>query len=219
MTEFNADSMHRLAKMALDLGEVASPEEAIALFSRYRMRIHLGHGWAHTLAGQACFLTALNTAVRAFLGGVEVYGDLGFTVDVPLYQGRGARDVAEELGAVVVNHSKTELPTLVLGVAPEGTLPAFCVQLSWDHWRFEIAPADTGGGLTCADDNPLAGIGAAALGLWGSTRHSCTFAATWPRPATAASACPYGTRWPSPTGATTRTRAPRSPTCRSPCGW
>ena len=116
MTEFNADSMHRLAKMALDAGDVASPEEALALFSRYRLRIHLGHGWANTLAGQACFLTALNTAVRAFLGGVEVYGDLSFKLDVPLYQGRSAFGVAEELGAAVVTNAATELPTLVLGI-------------------------------------------------------------------------------------------------------
>lgn len=165
MTEFNADSMHRLAKMALDAGEVASPEEAVALFSRYRLRIHLGHGWANTLAGQACFLTALNTAARAFLGGIEVYGDLDFMLDVPLYQGRGARGVAEELGAVVVNDATTELPTLVLGVPPAAALPAFCIQLSWDHWRFEIAPTGAGGKLACADDNPLAGVGAAALGV------------------------------------------------------
>ena len=165
MTEFNADSMHRLAKMALDAGEVSSPEEAVALFSRYRLRIHLGHGWADTLSGQACFLTALNTAVRAFLGGVEVYGELSATLDVPLYQGRAAMGVAEELGAAVVNSAATDLPTLVLGTAPKGALPAFCVQLGWDHWRFEIAPAGAGSGLTCVDDNPLAGIGAAALGV------------------------------------------------------
>lgn len=164
MTEFNADSMHRLAKMALDAGEVASPEEALALFSRYRLRIHLGQGWASTLAGQACFLTALNSAVRAFLGGVEVYGNLAVALDIPLYQRRSAREVAEELGAAVVNNATTELPTLVLGTAPDGTPPAFCVQLSWDHWRFEIAPVGAGG-LACKDDNPLAGIGAAALGV------------------------------------------------------
>jgi len=165
MTTLNADSMHRLAKMALDTGEVASPEEAVALFSRYRLRIHLGHGWANTLAGQACFLTALNTAVRAFLGGVEVYGDLSFKLDVPLYQGRSAFGVAEELGAAVVTNAATELPTLVLGATPDSDLPAFCVQLSWDHWCFEITPVVAGGGLTCSDDNPLAGIGAAALGV------------------------------------------------------
>lgn len=171
MTELDADSMHRLAKMALDAGEVASPEQAVALFSRYRLRIHLGHGWANTLAGQACFLTALNTAVRAFLGGVEVYGDLCLTLDVPLYQGRSARGVAEELGAPVVTNASTALPTLVLGAAPDGPPPDFCIQLSWDHWRFAIAPVSVGGELTCTDDNPLAGIGAAALGVNESFMH------------------------------------------------
>ena len=165
MTEFNADSMHRLAKMALDAGEVASPEEAVALFSRYRLRIHLGHGWAHTLAGQACFLTALNTAVRAFLGGVEVCGDLNHALDVPLYQARSAREVIEELGALVATNPITELPTLVLGAAPNSSQPAFCIQLSWDHWRFQIARVGADNPLTCVDDNPLAGIGAAALGV------------------------------------------------------
>ncbi|WP_431264257.1 hypothetical protein ACQ859_01175 [Roseateles chitinivorans] len=165
MNDFNAESMHRLAKMALDAGEVASPEEAVALFSRYRLRIHLGAGWAGTLAGQACLLTALNTAVRAFLGGVEVYGDLENTLDVPLYQGRSARGVAEELGGQVADTTSTALPTLVIGAAPDGALPEFCVRLSWDHWRFEIAPAAEGSTLACADDNPLAGIGAAALGV------------------------------------------------------
>lgn len=165
MTDFNAESMHRLAKMALDAGEVASPEEAVALFSRYRLRVHLGAGWASTLAGQACFLTALNTAVRAFLGGVEVYGDLEHTLHVPLYQGRSARVVAEELGAHVTGAATTALPTLVVGAAPESMLPEFCVRLSWDHWRFEVAPAAGSSVLTCTDDNPLAGIGAAAIGV------------------------------------------------------
>lgn len=165
MTELNADSMHRLAKMALDTGEVASPEEAVALFSRYRLRIYLGQGWASTLAGQACFLTALNTAVRAFLGGVEVCGDLSYMLSVPLYQGRDALVVAKELGAEITDNAVMELPTLVLGDAPEGQLSAFCIQLSWDHWRFEIAPASEGSRLACTDDNPLAGIGAAALGV------------------------------------------------------
>lgn len=164
MTEFDADSMHRLAKLALDAGEVTSPKEAVALFSRYKLRIHLGQGWARTRAGQACFLTMLNTAARAFLGGVEVYGDLGVALDVPLYRGRNAGEAAEELGAAVVNSATTELPTLVLGAAPKGKSPAFCVQLSWDHWRFEIAPVGAEG-LACKDDNPLAGIGAAALGV------------------------------------------------------
>ena len=38
MSALDAESMHRLAKMALDAGEVASPEEALEMFSRYRLR-------------------------------------------------------------------------------------------------------------------------------------------------------------------------------------
>jgi hypothetical protein len=67
--------------------------------------------------------------------------------------------------AKVTYNAASDLPTLVLGTAPNSAPPAFCVQLRWDHWRFEIAPAYAGGGLTCTDDNPLAGIGAAALGV------------------------------------------------------
>jgi hypothetical protein len=86
-------------------------------------------------------------------------------LDIPLYQGRNAQVVAEELDAKVTYNAASDLPTLVLGTAPNSAPPAFCVQLRWDHWRFEIAPAYAGGGLTCTDDNPLAGIGAAALGV------------------------------------------------------
>ena len=160
----NADSMHRLAKMALDAGEVATPEEAVALFSKYRLRLHLGAGWADTLAGQACFLTALNTAARAFLGGVEVYGDLTPTLGVPLYRGLDAATVARELGGEAVANEDTGLPTLLIGEAPLLPPSSFCVQMSWDHWRFAIGPA-TSPGLECTDDNPLAGVGAAALGV------------------------------------------------------
>lgn len=165
MTAIDAESMHRLAKMALDAGEVASPEEALELFSRYRLRLHLGDGWADTLAGQACFLTALNTATRAFLGGVEVYGDLSPALGVPLYEGRVAYNVVAELGGDVTESAASGLPTLVLGAVPSAPLPAFCVRMSWDHWRASITPVNGDVGLICLNDNPLAGVAAAALGV------------------------------------------------------
>lgn len=165
MTAFNADSMHRLAKMALDAGEVASPEEAIELFSGYRVRLHLGEGWADTLAGQACFLTALNTAVRAFLGGVEVSGDLSPVLNVPLYEGQHTHAVVQQLGGIATSSLAVHLPTLVLGSAPAGKLPDFCIRLSWDGWCASVSPMSDGCGLACTSDNPLAGVAAGALGV------------------------------------------------------
>ncbi|WP_200959419.1 hypothetical protein [Hydrogenophaga sp. Root209] len=93
--------MHRLAKLALDAGEVSSLEDALALFSGYRLRIVLGHGWSDSLARQACFLTAVNTAARALLGGVEVCGEMDSVLRIPLFEGRDARSVACELGASI----------------------------------------------------------------------------------------------------------------------
>lgn len=163
MTE--AESMHRLAKMALDTGEVSSPEEALKLFSGYRLRIHLGDWWANTLAGQACFLTALNTAVRAFLGGVEVVGDLTPTLRVPLFDGREARGVVEELGGVVSSGTPCDVPTLVLGDGMLSSTSSFCVRLSWDAWCASVSPIAAGEHLAGRVDNPLAGVAAAALGV------------------------------------------------------
>ena len=157
--------MHRLAKLALDSGEVSSPEAALELFTRYRLRIHLGAGWAKTLAGQACMLTALNTSVRAFLGGVEVSGDLSAVLQVPLYEGRDTQSVVEELGGAVAADIPTHLPTLVVGHWSNLKPPEVCVRLSWDAWCASVTPVTDGAGLPCAEDNPLAGIAAAALGV------------------------------------------------------
>lgn len=161
----DAESMHRLAKMALDAGEVDSPEASLALFSRYRVRIHLGRGWADTLAGQACFLTALNTSARAFLGGVEVHGDLDGVLRVPLFDGRCGRDVVEELGGVVAPTPATNLPTLVIGELPQVLPQGFCVRLGWDGWCVSVVPANQRQVLACQRDNPMAGVAAAALGV------------------------------------------------------
>lgn len=161
----DAESMHRLAKIALDAGEVDSPDAALALFSRYRLRIHLGHGWADTLAGQACFLSAMNTSARAFLGGVEVHGDLDAVLNVPLFDGRRSCDVVEELGGVIASTPVTNQPTITIGEAPQDLPKGFCVRLGWDGWCASIAPADQRRSLACRRDNPIAGVAAAALGV------------------------------------------------------
>ncbi|MGE4335129.1 MAG: ThiF family adenylyltransferase [Pigmentiphaga sp.] len=165
MNQFDADSMHRLAKLALDGGEVATPEAALALFQQYRVRIHLAPGWADTLAGQSCFLTALNTASRAFLGGVEVDGDLAPLLHVPLFAGQSTAKVVRELGGAVVDTPSPHLPALVIGNASTAINARFAIRPSWDGWCAQVAPHDTGLHLVANDDNPLAGVCAAALAV------------------------------------------------------
>lgn len=165
MTHVDADAMHRLAKLALDAGEVATPEAALALFQQYRLRIHLGAGWANTLAGQACMVTAVSTASRALLGGVEVTGDLTLVMQVPLFAGRPAAEVVVALGGVVTDAPTPRLPSLLIGDGPPPEGAALTLRPSWDGWCAQVAPADSADHLVVGDDNPLAGVCAGALAV------------------------------------------------------
>lgn len=78
------DSLHRLAKLALDGGEAASVEDALALFRSYALHIAVGPDVRASPARQAALLTAVNTGRRAFLGGVTVSGDLTMPLCVDL---------------------------------------------------------------------------------------------------------------------------------------
>lgn len=162
----NADDFHRLAKLALDSGEASTPEEAKAIFSQYRLRIHLGHGWAATLAGEAALLTALNTAARAFLGGVIVTGDLTARLRVPLFAGQVASDVVQKLGGMLAASVVEDIPTLIIGnIANAPIAMTFCVRLTYDGWQAGVVPAEGGCPLPEQQDNVLAGVASAALGV------------------------------------------------------
>jgi hypothetical protein len=160
-----ADSMHRLTKLAMDSGEAATPEEAKDIFSRYQLCIYLGLGWASTLAGQAAFLTALNTAVRAFLGGVYVMGDIDEILDVPLYRGKRAVAIIPELGGQWIAEAPLEMPTIVIGQWDNHRTPLFCIQLGFNGWQAGCWGVNMPACLSCSVDNPLAGVAAAALGV------------------------------------------------------
>lgn len=165
MTPFHADSMHRLAKLALDAGEVATPDAALALFHQYRLRIHLGAGWADTLAGQACFTTALSTASRALLGGVEVTGDLSPVLQLPLFAGVTTQAVIPMMGGVTCEQPTPGIPVLLIGESTRLNDETFAIRASWDGWCAQIAPASDGGHLAVQLDNPLAGVCAAAIAV------------------------------------------------------
>lgn len=160
-----ADSMHRLVKLALDSGEAANPEEAKNIFSRYRLRIHLGEGWAGTLAGQAAFLTAINTAARAFLGGVIVTGDADQIIRVPLFEGKDATEVIVLLGGQYMATTQENIPTIVIGLCGDFSAPPFCIRLIFDGWLAGCAPVNSTRILSGEMDNPISGVAAAALGV------------------------------------------------------
>src|SRR2546423_1094829 len=86
-TAGDGESLHRLVKLALDNEEVMSVEEAYAKFHAYRLHIHVGEGLETSYSGQAALLTAINTAARAFLGGVVLTGDLAAELTIGRFTG------------------------------------------------------------------------------------------------------------------------------------
>lgn len=93
-----AETLNRMAKIALDSGEAASIEEALALFRTYALHVHVTPGIAGSVSQQAALLTAVNAARRAFLGGVSVSGLDGVFCIVPGFGGAALDAVVEELG-------------------------------------------------------------------------------------------------------------------------
>lgn len=164
MNNANHDCLHRLVKLVLDSGEVESIEEARRLFSRYRLRLHLGHGWNSSLAGQAAAATILNTATRAFLGGVVVSGDVDGRFELALYRGQTAGHVAATYGALMLDGDPTT-PTLQIGETDLAEMPPFCVRAEFNGWQAGISPVSLKRVLETRLDNPLAGVAAGALAV------------------------------------------------------
>jgi len=165
MTTVTADSMNRIVKLALDSGEAEDLEEAKNIFTRYRLQIHVGKGWADTLAGEAAFLTALNTANRAFLGGVWVSGDVSPLLRVPLFSGKTMIEAINELGGKYISEPRLDIPTIVIGRWDQHEAPIFCIRVCYNGWQAGCVPVWANDPFSMQLDNPLAGVAAAALSI------------------------------------------------------
>lgn len=155
------ENLHRLAKLALDSGEVATVQDALALFQTYALHIAVGPDLRGSPARQAALLTAMNTGRRAFLGGVTVSGDLAvpLCVDLP-----GPADLAaaiQQLGGDIVDGDPGRGVAIAIGsaAAPRG------LRTVARGWAGGCAPVGAG----AIEDDPaafvLAGIAAGALAV------------------------------------------------------
>src|SRR5689334_10945069 len=81
--QLTGDTLHRTLKVVLDTGEATTLEEAQRLFSSYRLVVEVGQEVASSPTLQAMVLTAVNTARRCFLGGVDVVGRVDVDLKVP----------------------------------------------------------------------------------------------------------------------------------------
>jgi hypothetical protein len=166
MTDLNdvADRLHRTAKMALDTGEAASPEEAERIFSGYKLQIVVGPDVAENAVAQAALLTAVNCAVRTLLGGVTVVGAGGpLRVTLPPYDDLAAAVVG--LGGALRQKTDSSLPTMIIGDARQGEVESLAIRATFDGWAGGVAPA--AGHIRLAESGGFtpAGVLAGALGV------------------------------------------------------
>jgi hypothetical protein len=138
----HADSFHRLMKLLVDSGEVATMDEAIAAFAGYGLRLTLGDDVAQDRGLQVMALTVINTAARSFQGNVHIVGDLGLMLDVPGFEGSSLASFLEWVGVNVACIPKATWPEVRVGrcAAP---LSRTSLQPWAAGWSFGIGPAPT----------------------------------------------------------------------------
>src|SRR5262245_24604847 len=98
----DADTLHRVVKMSLDIGEAATVRAGYDLFRSYRLGVLVGPEAASSPPHQAALVTIVNTGRRSMLGGVEVAGRMDVPLRVPIPGCKTLADAVKFLGGRAV---------------------------------------------------------------------------------------------------------------------
>jgi hypothetical protein len=157
------DALHRTVKLELDDGRAGSVEEAKRIAARYVLQVDVGDDISDDPVLQAMFLTTVNTAARAFAGGVNVRCGTDPELTAGWAAGRRLQAVIKEYGGTVTAELSGAHPTLVVGQA-QAPIGNPVLYLTHHRWVGAVVtdPADR---LPGSGHLTLAGILAAALGV------------------------------------------------------
>jgi len=140
----SADTMHRLAKRAMDNGSAQSQEEAEALLRGYRIAVKVDDAVRADPNCQAAVLAAVALGRRVFLGGVTVEGDLNVPLLAPLPFGSTLAEAITALGGLL-GEIPAGVPVLRVGNDPADRTGGFCVRLVFAGWRGGVVPNQAAG--------------------------------------------------------------------------
>lgn len=189
MSHITPDTLHRTAKVFMDNGRAASPEDAMALLEGFGLTVMVGPEIAHSLNHQIALLTLVNTARRTFLGGIFVVGLPDARTLVDLTQATDLKSAVAELGGRVVDAAPAGMPAALIGSVDAPADAVSTWRLTWQGWRGGVVPwrgsmGDTTGeaialapslaAAICAaevfafhsGDHPMAGKRSAGMSLW-----------------------------------------------------
>ena len=164
MDTLNSDQLHRTTKLELDEGRARTVDEAQEIMASYILQIDVGVGVGESETRQAMLLTAVNTAVRAFLGGVRVRLREHGRVGVSWVEGMDMATAVETYGGEVVESLDRDHPTLVVGDVKEEPVGSLVLHGTWEGWSGGVVE-ETKDRLGESVEFPLAGMLAASLGV------------------------------------------------------
>ena len=164
MDTLSSDELHRTTKLELDEGRARTVDEAQEIMAGYVLQIDVGVGVSESETRQTMLLTAVNTAVRAFLGGVRVclreHGRMG----VAWADGMDMATAVESYGGEIVESLDRDHPTLVVGDVKVQSVGSFVLHITWEGWSGGVVE-ETKDRLAESVEFPLAGMLAASLGV------------------------------------------------------
>lgn len=149
------DSFNRLSLGFIEK-EKCSPKQAISKLNSLQLNLVCGNGIENALPLQAALLTAVNTAKRAFLGGVHVYLHSTVQCLLPWPAKKSLNAIIEDLGGEIGNQINNEIFSLHFGLP--GNIDKNQIQVVCNDWQAgiladgECAPFDQTGTI------PTAGI-------------------------------------------------------------
>lgn len=166
MTAFTAaDELHRLMKQALDSGSAGSLEEAKAQFMSYRLCFSIEAAEARNCHHQAALLTGIALARRVFLGGVDVVGDLGLPLQVPLPLGDTLAEAVQRLGGHAPAEADASVPRVRVGGSVGPRTSEFDIRMVFSGWRAGVVPVHADFAVGEAETVALAPMLAAAFAV------------------------------------------------------
>lgn len=164
MATLTSDDLHRTAKLELDEGRARTVDEAEEIVAGYVLQIDVGIGVSDSETRQAMLLTAVNTAARAFLGGVRVRLREHGRVAADWADGMEVATAVESFGGKVVESLARDHPTLVIGHVDARPVGSLVLHTTWEGWS-GVVVEETNLRLAESIEFPLAGVLAASLGV------------------------------------------------------
>jgi hypothetical protein len=161
----DVDRLNRIQKLALDSGEATTLEEAAAIFSRYVLQIDVRDDGVDGPTAEAAFATILNSAPRAFQGGVRVRLAQDAQLKTRWVKGTSASETIVAYGCKQVTALSDDYPTLVLGTSPqEWPTQGLCMTVAHAGWAGGVL-SRPGVNLPRRPEFPPAGVLAGAVGV------------------------------------------------------